>query len=192
MGETNYWLTMAKGLWAAKETGRLSKCTCGPAPSADGLCGHCRLEEAERALNMLRMHSRAQEKVLWLLRNRGQFRAKARRQLNKTFVLGVEEALDGCLGVQPTPHALRDSLRSQTLEQLTCALSAEPRWEADEWLDDGMVAMLKETDLEGECGPWAVDDGPWTTGEADDAEEGPWAEPLTTPEGQEANGRTHL
>ena len=180
MSDLNHWLTVAKGLWTAKKTGMLSRCTCGPAPSADGLCGHCRLEEAERALNMLRMHGLAQEKVLWLLRNRGQFRAKARRQLNKTFVLGVEEALDGCLGVQ------------QTLEQLSCALSAVPRWEADEWLDDGIVAMLKETDLEGECGPWAVDDGPWTTGEADDAEEGPWAEPLTTPEGQEANGRTHL
>lgn len=155
MTEWNHWLTVADGLKAAEETGILSKCTCGPqgAPSGAGaMCGHCRLEAAQKALSKLRMHSLAQNKMVEVLQGRALFRLRARRQLSQTYVSAVEEALDRCHRVE------------ETLKQLTNALSVEPRWERSDWQEERTAAMLKDADLDGEGGPWdRDDDGAWET-----------------------------
>jgi hypothetical protein len=156
MSEWNHWLAVADGLKAAQEAGILSKCTCGAPGRADVMCGHCRLEAAQKALSKLRMHSLAQEKTLELLRDRGKRRVVVRRRLAQSLARTAENPPDGF-----------GEATEQVIEELTDVLSAGAEWQRDA-LDEAMVEMVKQLGLD--CGLWEVDDGPWAL--ASEAEEG--------------------
>lgn len=83
-------LVMARGVRP------LRVCTCGAPEWKGGLCGHCQLVAAERALWKLRMRGLIQEKLLELLRDPGKRRAIARRRLEDAIARAVAQAPASC------------------------------------------------------------------------------------------------